>query len=86
MPYWNRLDQSAIGLHTGQLPGYPASHGCIRMPDESARFMFDNASRGTTVQIVDALAAAPVPTPAAPAAPAPAVPTPAPGLLAAAGG
>ncbi|MDB6135202.1 MAG: L,D-transpeptidase [Verrucomicrobiales bacterium] len=81
MPYWNRLDETAIGMHTGQLPGYPASHGCIRLPDESARFIFDNASRGTTVQIVDALAAAPVPTPAAPAAPAPAS-----GLLAAAGG
>ncbi|RYD34043.1 MAG: hypothetical protein EOP86_11905 [Verrucomicrobiaceae bacterium] len=81
MPYWNRLDETAIGMHTGQLPGYPASHGCIRLPDESARFIFDNASRGTTVQIVDALATAPVPTPAAPATPAPAS-----GLLAAAGG
>ena len=64
MPYWNRLDQSAIGMHTGQLPGYPASHGCIRLPDESARFIFDNAPKGTTVQVVDALAAAPQPTPA----------------------
>ena len=62
MPYWNRLDQSAIGMHTGQLPGYPASHGCIRLPDESARFIFDNAPKGTTVQVVDALAAAPQPT------------------------
>ncbi|MGI8603174.1 MAG: L,D-transpeptidase [Verrucomicrobiales bacterium] len=65
MPYWNRLDQTAIGMHTGQLPGYPASHGCIRMPDEAARFMFEHASRGTTVEVVDGLAAAPTPTPAA---------------------
>ena len=67
MPYWNRLDQSAIGMHTGQLPGYPASHGCIRLPDESARFIFDNAPKGTTVQVVDALAAVPQPSTVPPA-------------------
>lgn len=61
MPYWNRLDESPIGMHTGQLPGYPASHGCIRLPDESARFIFDNAPRGTVVQVVDALPAVPQP-------------------------
>jgi lipoprotein-anchoring transpeptidase ErfK/SrfK len=61
MPFWNRLGETAIGMHTGQLPGYPASHGCIRLPSESARFIFDNAPRGTTVQVVDALAAAPQP-------------------------
>lgn len=81
MPYWNRLDETAIGLHTGQLPGYPASHGCVRLPDESARFLFENATRGTTVQIVDALAAAPAPTPATPT-PAPTPESPTPSLLA----
>lgn len=55
MPYWMRLDQSAIGMHTGQLPGYPASHGCVRMPDESAKFIFDLIPRGTIVQVVDSL-------------------------------
>lgn len=55
MPYWMRLDQSAIGMHTGQLPGYAASHGCVRMPDESACFIFDLVPKGTTVQIVDSL-------------------------------
>ena len=55
MPYWMRLDQSAIGMHTGQLPGYAASHGCVRMPDESARFIFDLVPKGTTVQVVDSL-------------------------------
>jgi lipoprotein-anchoring transpeptidase ErfK/SrfK len=59
MPYWMRLDQSAIGMHTGQLPGYPASHGCVRMPDESARFIFDLLPKGATVQIVDSLKPAP---------------------------
>ena len=53
MPYWQRLGESAVGMHTGQLPGYPASHGCIRMPDESAHFMFDSTTRGTTVQVVN---------------------------------
>ncbi len=61
MPFWNRLDQSAIGMHTGVLPGYPASHGCIRLPGESARFIFDNAPKGTTVDVVDALASVPAP-------------------------
>ena len=65
MPYWNRLGESPIGMHTGILPGYPASHGCIRMPDEAARFIFDNAPRGTSVQVVDSLPDTPVPTPAA---------------------
>ena len=55
MPYWMRLDQSAIGMHTGQLPGYPASHGCMRMPDESAKFVFDLVPKGTIVQVVDSL-------------------------------
>lgn len=55
MPYWMRLGQSAIGMHTGQLPGYPASHGCVRMPDESAKFIFELLPRGTVVQIVDSL-------------------------------
>lgn len=55
MPYWMRLDESAIGMHTGQLPGYAASHGCVRMPDESARFIFDLVPKGTTVQVVDSL-------------------------------
>lgn len=64
MPYWNRLGESAIGMHTGVLPGYPASHGCIRLPDESARFIFDNAPKGTSVQVVSALASAPQPAPA----------------------
>jgi L,D-peptidoglycan transpeptidase YkuD (ErfK/YbiS/YcfS/YnhG family) len=52
MPFWQRLGESAIGMHTGQLPGYPASHGCVRLPDESARFMFDSTTHGTVVQVV----------------------------------
>ena len=55
MPYWMRLDESAIGMHTGNLPGYPASHGCVRMPDESARFIFDLVPKGSIVQVVDSI-------------------------------
>ncbi len=32
MPYMQRITWSGIALHAGALPGYPASHGCIRMP------------------------------------------------------
>src|SRR5262245_47389886 len=32
MPYMQRLTWSGIAMHSGQLPGYPASHGCVRLP------------------------------------------------------
>lgn len=53
LPGWMRIGEMPIGMHEGDLPGYPASHGCVRMPIESALFIFDHAPRGTTVQIVD---------------------------------
>ncbi len=37
MPYMQRLTWGGIALHAGGLPGYPASHGCIRLPSEFAR-------------------------------------------------
>ncbi|MEM1442201.1 MAG: L,D-transpeptidase [Verrucomicrobiota bacterium] len=51
MPYWMRLSGSAYGMHAGHLPGYPASAGCIRMPAESARVIFDNTTYGTRVNV-----------------------------------
>ena len=39
----------AIGMHTGHLPGYAASHGCVRLPDNMARHFYQNASLGTPV-------------------------------------
>ncbi len=36
MPFFMRLSCGAVGLHAGYLPGYPASHGCIRMPEATA--------------------------------------------------
>lgn len=49
-PMWNFMRfNGGIGMHTGFLPGYNASHGCVRMPDKMARAFFDNVSVGTTV-------------------------------------
>ena len=59
LPGWMRVGETAVGMHEGMLPGYPASHGCIRMPIESAHFIFDRAPSGTTVQIVDNWSPAP---------------------------
>ncbi|MCX7869111.1 MAG: L,D-transpeptidase family protein [Terrimicrobiaceae bacterium] len=51
MPYFMRV-HGAVGMHAGYLPGYPASHGCIRLPPEPARLFFENAPLGTPVRIV----------------------------------
>lgn len=53
LPYWQRLDESPIGLHVGDLPGYPASAGCIRLPESVAPILFENTASGVTVQVVD---------------------------------
>ncbi|MDC0087908.1 L,D-transpeptidase family protein [Akkermansiaceae bacterium] len=39
----------AIGMHTGFLPGYPASHGCVRLPEAMAQKFYQNAKIGTPV-------------------------------------
>ena len=54
MPYWMRLTGSGIGMHVGPIPnpGSPASHGCIRLPREMARSLFEKAPIGTKVTIV----------------------------------
>ena len=43
MPYFLRI-VGGVGLHAGYLPGYPASHGCIRMPESKAKRFFEAAS------------------------------------------
>lgn len=53
MPFFLRLNQSAIGLHQGHLPGYPASAGCVRLPAGKARKFFEMLPLGTWVQITD---------------------------------
>ncbi len=40
-----------IGMHEGFLPGYPASHGCVRMPGHMAEIFFNNVSLGTPVSV-----------------------------------
>ena len=52
MPYFMRIT-GGVGMHEGYLPGYPASHGCIRMPGKMAEIFFTNVSVGTPVAIVD---------------------------------
>jgi hypothetical protein len=42
----------AVGMHEGYLPGYPASHGCIRMPSKMAQVFFKNVNMGTPVQVI----------------------------------
>ncbi|MDZ4286985.1 MAG: L,D-transpeptidase family protein [Prosthecobacter sp.] len=40
-----------IGMHEGFLPGYPASHGCVRMPGHMAQIFYNNVVRGTPVTV-----------------------------------
>jgi lipoprotein-anchoring transpeptidase ErfK/SrfK len=50
MPYFMRI-VGGVGMHAGYLPGYPASHGCIRMPEFMAENFFKSVSTGTPVSI-----------------------------------
>ena len=49
MPHMQRITWSGIALHGGPLPGYPASHGCIRMPYDFAARLFDATKLGMRV-------------------------------------
>jgi hypothetical protein len=51
MPFFMRIT-GGVGMHEGYLPGYPASHGCIRMPGKMAEIFFSNVEVGTPVTIV----------------------------------
>lgn len=53
MPNMQRLTWSGIAMHSGQLPGYPASHGCIRMPYDFSQLLFSLTAKGGTVVIGD---------------------------------
>jgi hypothetical protein len=59
MPHMQRVTWSGIALHGGVLPGYPASHGCVRMPFDFAARLFDATRMGLRV-IVAPSDAAPV--------------------------
>ena len=65
MPYMQRLTWYGVALHAGHLPGYPASHGCIRMPAGFAKLLYAQTHLGMTVIITNTAAApriAPAPT------------------------
>jgi hypothetical protein len=53
MPYMQRLTWYGVALHAGNLPGYPASHGCIRLPLAFAKLLYGTSNVGMTVVITD---------------------------------
>ena len=57
MPYMQRLTWDGIALHGGTLPGYPASHGCVRLPHPFAAKVYGITRTGDTVVVSDARAA-----------------------------
>ena len=52
MPYMQRLTWKGVAMHAGRLPGYPASHGCIRLPMGFAKLLYGVTKLGTPVMIV----------------------------------
>ncbi len=54
MPHMQRITWSGIALHGGALPGYPASHGCVRMPFDFAARLFDATGLGLRVIVAPA--------------------------------
>ncbi|MBV9674075.1 MAG: L,D-transpeptidase family protein [Verrucomicrobia bacterium] len=52
MLYFMRLTWEGVGMHIGILPGYPASHGCIRLPAEIAPQIYARVKIGTPVQVI----------------------------------
>lgn len=59
MPFMQRLTWDGVALHAGRIPGRPASHGCIRLPEEFAQRLFELTERGTLVVVADDLSHAP---------------------------
>ncbi|MFL6350379.1 MAG: L,D-transpeptidase family protein, partial [Bryobacteraceae bacterium] len=53
MPNMQRLTWTGIAMHSGNLPGYPASHGCIRLPFDFSQLLFNETSKGGTVVVGD---------------------------------
>ena len=53
MPNMQRLTWTGIAMHSGNLPGYPASHGCIRLPFDFSQLLFSETSKGGTVVVGD---------------------------------
>ena len=51
MKWFCRLTSNGVGMHVGILPGYPASHGCVRLPAEIAPLIYEKVKVGTPVTI-----------------------------------
>jgi lipoprotein-anchoring transpeptidase ErfK/SrfK len=51
MKWFMRLTSGGVGMHVGILPGYPASHGCIRMPEPAAAAFYAHVKVGTPVRV-----------------------------------
>jgi lipoprotein-anchoring transpeptidase ErfK/SrfK len=51
MPYFMEF-RNCVGMHAGYLPGYPASHGCVRMPRDMAAEFFTRVRIGTPVKVI----------------------------------
>lgn len=59
MPFMQRLTWDGVALHAGNLPGFPASHGCIRIPTAFARKLFEATALGGQVAVVNDVIAFP---------------------------
>lgn len=53
MPFMQRLTWDGVALHAGKIPGYPASHGCVRLPHEFAEQLFAITEHGVNVVVAD---------------------------------
>ena len=52
MPYMQRITWDGVALHAGRVPGYPASHGCIRLPGGFAEKLYEITNFSSTVVLV----------------------------------
>ncbi len=53
MPFMQRLTWDGVALHAGRNPGFPASHGCVRLPAAFAKKLFAATALGATVEVTD---------------------------------
>ncbi len=53
MKWFMRLTNDGVGMHTGFLPGYAASHGCVRMPEQIAQMFYERVKVGTPAVVAD---------------------------------
>ena len=53
MPFMERLTWDGVALHAGRIPGYPASHGCVRLPHQFAKLLFGVTRIGTPVVVAN---------------------------------